>query len=158
MRRVLVFLLLTTACGRPQGGSAACGIAALAGPMAVLGEFSTPGQTMALPPDSLPGHMVARLVAGPALPALVGRDQDRWMVGVEGQRPAKFSPSFGVVVADQRGRPLGILVYEAAMVRGAPILGHVAIADTTVPLIGIRMDPAHVQDPRCPLFPDSVLH
>jgi hypothetical protein len=157
MRRSFLLLIGLTACGRPAGGGATCGIAAMAGPLVLLGEFATPGQTMGVPPATLPGKLVARLVAGPALPALAGRDYDRWIIGIDGKTPPRFFPSFGVLVADAAHHPLGLLVYEGNIVRDAPILGQVTVADTTIPLIGIAVDPTRIEDPRCPLFPDSVL-
>jgi hypothetical protein len=155
--RLALTLTLLAACGHPAGGGAACGMAAVFGPAVLLGEFATPGQTLGAPPDSLPGRLVARLVAGPALPALVGRDHDRWTVGVDGAVPRSFSPGFGVLVEDTAARPLGILVYEGEIVRGAPILGHVAVADTLVPLIGISLPPSRFEDARCPVFPVAAL-
>jgi hypothetical protein len=31
------------------------------------------------------------------------------------------------------------------------------VGQATVPLIGIQLDPAKIEDPNCPLFPDSVI-
>ena len=42
-------------------------------------------------------------------------------------------------------------------VEGAPRIGTVSIGAASVPLIGIQVDPARFEDPRCPFFPDSVL-
>ena len=159
MRRSLPlsFLLCFAACAHPSGGGVACGMAAVFGPAALLSEFGTPGQTLGVPPDSLPGKLVARLVAGPALPALIGRDRGKWMVGVDGHAPDHFSPGFGVLVEDTADRPLGVMIYEGEIVRGAPILGHVSVADTLVPLIGISLPPARFEAPSCSVFPDSIL-
>ena len=35
-------------------------------------------------------------------------------------------------------------------------LGRLAIGDTVVPLLGVRLDPAAIQNARCPIFPDSL--
>ena len=72
-----ILLLLAAACGEGNPRSA-CGVAALAGPTMLLSEFATPGQTLGLPPDSLPPRLVARMVAGPAMPAIVGRTDSAW--------------------------------------------------------------------------------
>ena len=152
-----LLLLSLAAWAHQSGGGVACGMAAVFGPAALLGEFATPGQTLGVPPDSLPGKLVARLVAGPALPALVGRDRGKWMVGVDGHAPAHFSPGFGVLVEDTAEHPLGVMIYEGEIVRGAPILGHVSVADTLVPLIGISLPPARFEAPTCSVFPDSVI-
>lgn len=157
MRRSLLLLLSLAACSPAKGDGAACGMAAVFGPAMLLSEFATPGQTLGAPPESLPGRLVARLVAGPALPALVGRDRGKWMVGVDGHAPRSFSPGFGVLVEDTASRPLGVMIYEGETVRGAPILGHVSVADTLVPLIGISLPSARFEDARCTVFPDSIL-
>jgi hypothetical protein len=159
---MLLIALLLAGCSRSPDGkssaaSAACGLAALAGPTALLGQFSIPGQTLGAPPRQLPERLVVRLVAGPAYSAIVGRADSLLVLGVNGALPANVKPGFGVLVLDQRGRPRGALLYEGTPVEGAPQLGTVSVASTTIPLIGIQLDPSKIEDPRCPLFPDSVI-
>jgi hypothetical protein len=152
------FLLL--ACGRSpdrSDGSAACGLAALAGPTALLSQFSIPDQTLASPPRQLPERLVVRLVAGPAYPAVVGRADSLWVVGMDGRLPPNVKPGFGVLIMDQSGQTRGTLLYEGTPVEGAPPIGTVSVGNETVPLIGIQLDPAKIEDPRCPFFPDTVL-
>ena len=162
-RVVLVALFASAAaCDRSSGGSrspssAACGLAALAGPTALLGQFSVPDQTLASPPRNLPERLVVRMVAGPAYQAIVGRSDSLWIIGVEGALPANVKPGFGAIVLDQSGKSRGVLLYEGAPVEGAPEIGSVSIGNLSVPLIGIQLDPAKIEDPRCPLFPDSVI-
>jgi hypothetical protein len=160
-RPCLPVLILLAACGhsadRNPAGSAACGLASLAGPTALLGQFSVPEQTLASPPRQLPERMVVRLVAGPAYPAIVGRSDSSWVVGVEGALPEKVKPGFGVLVLDQSGKSRGTMLYEGTPVEGAPQIGTVSVANATIPLIGIQLDPARIEDPRCPFFPDSVI-
>jgi hypothetical protein len=154
-------LLIVAACGgssdRQTAGSAACGLAALAGPTALLSQFSVPDQTLGSPPRRLPERLVVRLVAGPAYPAIVGRSDSLWLVGVDGTLPPAVRPGFGVLILDSKGGSRGVLLYEGAPVEGAPQIGTVSIGNATVPLIGIQLDPARVEDPRCPFFPDTVL-
>jgi hypothetical protein len=162
MRLCLLLAVLVLACDRatdraPSGGSAACGLAALAGPTALLAQFSVPNQTLGTPPRNLPERLVVRFVAGPAHPAIVGRSDSIWIIGVEGAVPSNVKPGFGVLILDSGGKARGALVYEGAPVEGAPEIGNVAIGDVTIPLIGIQLDPAKIEDPRCPLFPDSVI-
>jgi hypothetical protein len=154
---LLAVLLLAAACERGGGGRAACGLAALAGPTALLTQFSVPNQTLSQPPRNLPERLVARVVAGPALPAVVGRSDSLLLIGVEGAPPAGTKSGYGVLVVDRREKARGVVVYEGLPVEGAPQLGKVAIGSTTVPLIGIQLDPSRIEDPRCPLFPDSVI-
>lgn len=162
IRALLLTFLALSACGRSSdrrssGGSAACGLAALAGPTALLAQFSVADQTLASPPRNLPERLAVRLVAGPAYPAIVGRSDSLWIIGVEGGLPAGVKPGFGVLVLDQSGKARGVLLYEGKPVEGAPEIGSVSIGSVTAPLIGIQLDPAKVEDPRCPLFPDSVI-
>jgi hypothetical protein len=158
---LLSSLLILAACDRSpdreRTGSAACGLAALAGPTALLGQFSVPNQTLGSPPRRLPERLVVRLVAGPAYPAIVGRSDSLWVIGMEGALPANVKPGFGVLVMDQKGEARGALLYEGTPVEGAPPIGSVSVGSATVPLIGIQLDPARIEDSRCPFFPDSVL-
>ncbi|HEX6433410.1 MAG TPA: hypothetical protein VFZ87_04185 [Gemmatimonadales bacterium] len=159
--RVLPLVGLVLACsGSPDkspAGSAACGLAALAGPTALLGQFSVPDQTLGSAPRNLPERLVVRLVAGPAYPAIVGRSDSLWVIGVEGSLPANVKPGFGVLIMDQQGKARGVMLYEGTPVEGAPPLGTVSVGNAAVPLIGIQLDPARVEDLRCPFFPDSIL-
>ena len=156
-RLVPALLLLLGACGSGEPRSS-CGIAALAGPTMLLSEFSTPNQALGVPPEQLPERLVARFVAGPAFPAVAGRTDSAWVIGVEGTSPAKVTPGFGVLILDPAGQARGVLVYEGDPVPHAPVIGQLTIGGgTTVPLLGIQVPVAKYEDPRCPVFPDSVL-
>ncbi|MBK8005892.1 MAG: hypothetical protein IPK12_18745 [Gemmatimonadetes bacterium] len=48
------------------------------------------------------------------------------------------------------------MLFEAEPIKGAPPIGRVAVDTLMLPLLGIQLDPARVEDPRCPLFPDSL--
>jgi hypothetical protein len=158
MRRLLPLCLMLAACGKPADrGSASCGLAALAGPTALLTQFSVPRQTLGAAPKSLPERLVARVVAGPALPAIVGRTDSAVVIGVEGVIPPTIKPGYGVLVLDTAERARGVMLFEGTSVEGAPQIGTVNVGAATMPLIGIQLDPARIEDPRCPFFPDSVL-
>jgi hypothetical protein len=137
--------------------SAACGLASLAGPTALLGQFSIPDQTLGTPPRNLPERLVVRSVAGPAYPAIVGRADSLWIIGVQGSLQPNVKPGFGVLVLDGNEKARGVVLYEGTPVEAAPEIGRVSVGDITVPLIGIQLDPAKIEDPRCPLFPDTVI-
>jgi hypothetical protein len=158
IRRLLPLLLGLAACGKSAPrGDAACGLAALAGPTALLTQFSVPRQTLSTPPGVLPGRLVTRVVAGPALPSIVGRSDSLLVIGVEGSIPASIRPGYGVLVLDTGEKARGVMLFEGLPVEGAPQIGTVTVGDSTLPLIGIQLDPARIEDPRCPFFPDSVL-
>jgi hypothetical protein len=150
-------LLLAAACERSGGGRAACGLAALAGPTALLTQFSVPNQTLSQAPRNLPERLVARVVAGPPLPAVVGRSDSQLLIGVEGNIPPNTKPGYGVLVVDRNDKTRGVVLYEGLPVEGAPQLGKVAIGSASLPLIGIQLDPSRIEDARCPMFPDSVI-
>lgn len=150
-------LALLAACGPSKGGGA-CGLTAIAGATMLLQEFGVPGQTLGDPPASLPPHLVARVAVGPAFEAVVGRTADSgWVVGIDGTLPPKIKPGFGVLVLDQGGKARGVMVYESDPIQGAPPIGKLSIDTLMLPLLGIQLDPSRVEDPRCPLFPDSVI-
>jgi hypothetical protein len=153
---LLAAAALLAGCDRRPGG-APCGIAALAGPTALLTQFSVPHQTLGSPPSNLPEKLVVRLVAGPALRGIVGRTESLWLIGVEGTLPANAKPGFGVLVLDAAGKARGVMLYEGLPVEGAPRIGTVSIGTASLPLIGIQLDPTKIEDPRCPFFPDSVI-
>ena len=156
-RSILLVPLLLTACGDRGSHAAPCGIAALAGPTALLTQFSVAQQTLGTPPAHLPERVAVRLVAGPAYRGVVGRSDSLWIIGVNGALPAGTKPVFGVLVLDTQGKARGVLLYENEIVQGAPQIGTVSVGNSSIPLIGIQLDPAKIEDPRCPFFPDSVL-
>jgi hypothetical protein len=155
---VLAALLLSAACGKSdRPGAAACGIASLAGPTLLLSEFAVSGQTLAVPPDRLPEQIAVRAVAGPVYRGIVGRADSLVIVGVEGTLPEGIKPGFGVLIADQAAAARGVLLYEGGPVENAPVIGTVSMGSLSLPLIGIQLDPARIEDPRCPFFPDSII-
>lgn len=152
-------LALAFACGGGSSrGGGACGLTAIAGATMLLQEFGVPGQTLSDPPATLPPRLVARVAAGPAFEAVVGRTADSgWVIGVDGTLPATIKPGFGVLVLDPSSKARGVMIFESAPIQGAPLVGKLAIDTLMLPLIAIQLDPAKVEDPRCPLFPDSVI-
>jgi hypothetical protein len=151
---IVPLVLLAVACSG-KDAPRPCGLSAVVGPSLLLSEFSQPGQTLATPPARLPEQIVVRYVAGPAVSAIAGRADSQWVIGVNGDVPAT-RPGYGVLILDLQEKPLGVLMYEGAAIDGAPVLGSVSIGSLVVPLIGIRVDPARIQEPGCPLFPDSL--
>lgn len=158
-RLALVPLLsLLVACERSSGGGdPVCGVAMLAGPTTLLTQFEVPNQTLSEPPRNLPERIVVRFVAGPAVPAIVGRTDSLVVIGVEGAPPSERAGGFGVLVMDREERARGVMLYEGDPVEGAPRIGDLSLGAASVPLIGVEVDPAKIEDSRCPFFPDSVL-
>jgi hypothetical protein len=153
---LLLPLLALPACGSPRAGGA-CGLTAIAGATMLLQEFGVPDQTLSEPPAHLPPRLVVRVAAGPAFESVVGRTDTGWVIGIQGSLPPAIKPGFGVLVLDPSGKARGVMLYESEPIRGAPQLGRLAVDTMMVPLLGIQLDPARFEDPRCPLFPDSVM-
>jgi len=159
MRRLLHLapILAFAACSPSKTGGA-CGLTAIAGATMLLQEFGVPDQTLGEPPAQLPPRLVARVAAGPAFEAVVGRTPDSaWVVGIDGTLPRTIKPGFGVLVLDKAGKARGVMVFESEPIRGAPAVGKLAVDTLMLPLLGIQLDPARIEDPRCPLFPDTLL-
>lgn len=57
-----------------------------------------------------------------------------------------------LVVDDSSERAQGVLVYESEVPRGDPTLGSLAGVDRSIPLFGVRVAWAGVNNPRCPLL------
>ena len=148
-------LALMATCGKPAGG-VGCGFTAMAGASLLLEQFGVAGQTLSVPPTTLPERIVVRLAAGPAYSAIAGRNGAKLIIGMEGVLPPKVRPGFGVLVLEPSGAARGVMLYESAPIRGAPELGQVAVDSVMVPLLGIQLPSARYEDPSCPFFPDSV--
>ena len=154
--RPLLAAVALAACSKSGGPSATCGIAALTGPLVVMNSFGK-GNSLVTPPDSVPETLPVRLVAGPLVHGLVAKDASKgWVIGIEGQIPATARPGYGVLIVDFKGISHGILMFDGIAVPGAPELGTVSLRDTVLPLLGVRLDPRTIEDPKCPVFPDSV--
>jgi len=155
--RCLLLLAAPTivACARSEG-SVTCGINSLVRPLAVKDAFGA-GDALAAPPEEAPAAVPVRLVAGPAWRGTVSQDSvGDWHVAIGNQLPATAAVGYGVLVVDFDNAALGVLLYEGRAILGAAHVGLVTLRDTVVPLLGVRVNPATLQDARCPLFPDSL--
>ena len=146
---------LATACA--PSGAPNCGIAHMAGATMLLEQFGVPGQTLSVPPDDLPERLVARLAAGPAYPAIVGRVDSLLAIGVEGALPPNVRLGYGVLLLDPAGAARGVMLYEGDPIGGAPVLGTVTMGALERPLLGLQLPPSGYEDAACPAFPDSIL-
>lgn len=149
----LVFATLT-ACDR-SGGSVACGLDALTGPLAVKQSFAE-GQSLTTMPGVVPSGLPVRLVAGPAWHGTVLDSAGRWQVTTHGTVSKQASVGYGVLVVDYHDTPLGVFAFDGRNIVGASKLGTLAIGDTIVPLLAVRVNPAVLQHTTCPFFPDSL--
>ena len=72
------------------------------------------------------------------------------------QLPGTIKPLFGVLVVDPRNTARGVMLFESEPIKGAPVIGKVALDTLMLPLLGVQTDPSRFEEPKCPLFPDSV--
>lgn len=144
--------VLLGAC-RAEGPPPTCGIAAMTGPLIALEGFAR-GDALVTPPAGLPATLPARFVAGPVATALVSTGSDGLLLAsVDAPVPENSRPGYGVLLLDRSRDPLGILVYDGVPVRGALALGTVEVGDSLLPLLGLEVTAAAIEDERCPLFP-----
>lgn len=159
----LAALALAACSGAPARGNAACGFAMVAGPTALLDQFAIPRRTLSVPPRTVAGRLVARIAAGAALPAIVGRTPSPTgadslvLVGIDAPLPPNTTLQFGVLVADPTSTARGVMLYETPPVQGAPVIGAVAIGAKSLPLLGLETDLAGLELKDCAFFPDSLL-
>jgi hypothetical protein len=154
LRGPVLSIFLAACAGR--AAPANCGIVGVAGPSLLLEEFTKPGRTMSELPDRMPERLVVRLAAGPAYPAIVGKTDSSWVIGIDAPVEANAHLGFGVLVVDPSLGVQGLLVYEGSPIPGAPILGSVNAGTRNLPFHALRANVAAFQDPSCRLFPDSL--
>ena len=150
-------LLIVAIAGCEKGaGSASCGIDALTAPLAVKQSFAE-GNALAELPATVPAAVPIRLVAGPAWRGTVTSDGNgHWAVTTHGTVSREAHVGFGVLVVDYHDNSIGVLAYDGHSVPGARDFGTLAIGDTVVPLLGVRISPTAIQNAKCPVFPDSL--
>lgn len=143
------------ACGRSDAPSPTCGIMLMTGPLAAMEAFAQ-GNALAAAPDSLPPVLPIRVVAGTAVRGIATRSGAGWQVSPEDSLPAAARPGYGVLVVDGADIPRGVLLYDGTAIPGARSIGTVAIRDSSIPLLGVRINPSDMSTPACPIFPDSL--
>ena len=152
--RVLLMAALV-GCGKSDGPSAACGIVALAAPLVVLESFGK-GNLLDHVPTAVPPRLPVRFVAGPAVRGQFLIDSAGRLRVTVAEHPKGFPVGYGVLVVDGQDHSQGVVIYEGVPVPGAMTLGQVVLPSLSVPLLGVRLDPRAIADPRCPLLPDSL--
>lgn len=157
VRPAALLLLALTACADgSDGGSVACGLAAMNGPLVALQGFAR-GDALAAAPTDLPLELPGRYVAGPSgTIRLATTDSGLVRAAMTTPPPAAASPGFGVLVVERSGAPMGVLIHDGATIPGAIVLGTVEVADGAIPLYGVRVTRAAVETEACPLFAPLV--
>jgi hypothetical protein len=136
---------------------AACRLAHLAGPMSVMEGFAR-GEGITEAPALMPERLVARFLGGGAVGATVHHDSTGMLRLVVPPPPAGATqPTWAVLVTDRTLATLGVILYDGPILPGYEEIGQVEAGAFLVPLLGVRVDPKAVADPRCPFFPESAL-
>lgn len=149
---LLVLAVTVSGCAERRG-STLCGISLLASPAVIMDQFSVPRQTLSVPPRNLPEEIPVRFAADALVRGLVGMTDSLMVVGVDQPMPDARVPGFGVLVTDLNGDVKGVMVFDGDPIPGAPKLGTIHVGERSADLLGVRIDFARIEDPRCPLFP-----
>lgn len=136
---------------------AACRLAHLAGPMSVMEGFAR-GEGITEAPARIPDRLVARFLGGGAVAATVQHDSAGALrLTVPPPPPDAPQPTWAVLVTDRTLAALGVILYDGPILPGYEEIGQVEAGSFLIPLLGVRVDPRAVADPRCPFFPEGAL-
>lgn len=150
----LAMVLLLPGCADPD---AACRLAHLTGPLSVMEGFAR-GEGITEAPALIPERLVVRFLGGGAVAAMVQHDSTGRLRAVVPPPPADApQPTWAVLVTDRTLAALGVILYDGPILPGYEEIGQVEAGSFLLPLLGVRVDPAAVADPRCPFFPASAL-
>ncbi|HUC42055.1 MAG TPA: hypothetical protein VMR92_14525 [Gemmatimonadales bacterium] len=152
----LLMLLAAAACTRGGGtsGSPTCGIALLAGPSMITSQLSNARAVVTDPPRGLPDSLPVLVIQqkNDRGAVIVGRDAEG-KVSMQFRGPAFPQRGYGLLVVDDTSqRAMGVLVLDQELPAGHPAIGTVIGSSIALPLYGVRVDWASVNNPRCPLF------
>ena len=150
-------------CAGDRARSPTCGIAQLAGPALIQQQLVNLPYLLTEAPRGLPASLPARVVfvgEGPKPQqgeVLIAYNGSQLVMGYQGTGFPAAPGGYGLlVVDDSTRRAQGVLVYESQVPRNYPELGTVTGADRGIPLFGVRVDWAGVNNPRCPLLGDAT--
>jgi hypothetical protein len=150
-------------CAGDRTRSPTCGIAQLAGPALIQQQLVNLSYVLTEAPRGLPASLPARVVyigEGPKPQqgeVLIAYNSNRLVMGYQGAGFPAAPGGYGLlVVDDSTRRAQGVLVYESQVPRNYPELGTVTGADRSIPLFGVRVNWAGVNNPRCPLLGDAT--
>lgn len=146
-------MAMLAACGDAGPKAPGCGMSALTVPLAIMESFGR-GDGLGRLPSDVPPRTTGRFVGGPTLSVLLSRpDSATLIAAADGPVPEGARPGYGVLVTDRRLQTLGVLIYDGVPIPGAIRLGTITVGGAELPLLGARVEPASVSNPRCPLFP-----
>lgn len=144
---------LLSACGDAAPKAPGCGMSALTVPLAIMESFGR-GDGLGRLPSEVPPRATGRFVGGPTVSVLLSRpDSATLIAAADGPVPEGARPGYGVLITDRSLATLGVLIYDGVPIPGAFRLGTITVGGAELPLLGARVEPTSVSNPRCPLFP-----
>jgi hypothetical protein len=162
-RAATLALAALAACGGPRSGSPVCGFALIAGPTLILQRLGDSRALLLDAPRGLPDRLPLRIV-GPSDQAsmlagyqggqLVLRSDSVPLPAISTDSAGRDTTVFAVLIADDSSnRVEGVLVYESRRPpAGFPRLGSLSDGSRTVPVFGVKLDWASMNNPACPLL------
>jgi hypothetical protein len=154
MKRFLVLALALVACHgeRNAENSAVCGLTAMATGNMILEQFQGGATLLHAPPAGLVGDVPARVVGRGTASALAAQTDSGVVVGYRGEGFPDH-PGFAVALVDDSSEVFrGVLIFESYGPADYPQIGTISSASSTLPLYAMRINWAHVNDAKCPLF------
>jgi hypothetical protein len=162
-RAAIIALAAVAACGGPRSGSAVCGFALIAGPTLILQHLGDSRALMLDAPRGLPDRLPFRIVGhadqagmlvGYQRGQLVLRTDSAPLPVVTTDTSGRDTTVYAVLVADDStSRVAGALVYESRRPSASfPRLGSLTDGSRTIPVFGVKVNWAAMNNPTCPLL------
>lgn len=154
----LLLLAAAAACGGPRTGSAACGLAQVAGPALISQHLYNARALILDPPRGLPPELPARVPGERQGRVAVRYLESQLALTYQGTGfPSAPGSGFALLVVDDTSsRVQGVVIYNADGPRDYPAIGYVTSGERSVALYGVRVSWVDVSDPRCPLLGDTA--
>ena len=140
-------------CGGDRARSPTCGLAQIAGPTLIQQQLYNARAILTEAPRGLPTSLPARVIGQQQGEALVGYSENQLVIGYEGSGFPPQPGGYGLLVVDDTSqRVQGMLIYESQAPKDYPRLGTLTGGELSLPVFGVRVDWASVNNPRCPLL------
>ena len=153
--------LLLAACGGDRARSPICGIALVTAPTLIHEQLKNARAIITDVPRGLPESLPARFAGvgdsgvGKVRVSLAEGRKSALALGWEGPTFPRHKDAFALLVVDDTSnRVEGVILYDVPGPDSTvyPLLGHVSSADLSLPLYGVSVEWAGMNNPRCPLL------
>ena len=140
-------------CGGDRARSPTCGLAQIAGPTLIQQQLHNTRAVLTDAPRGLPASLPARVIGQQQGEALVAYGESLLVMGFQGSGFPLQPGGYGLLVVDDTSqRVQGVLIYESQAPKDYPRLGTLTGGELSLPVFGVRVDWASVNNPRCPLL------